>query len=192
MMNIGKKILIFFIVTFLCIFMIACGTDKEVKVQAEKVIEAINTNDMNTLESIIMGTQNIVADDALADFFTTSDSENNGLIKRIITKDSIKIKKITKDTICYEITAPHLENIFNEILEKENLLVKDFEEAIYEYIEAAPMQTVEVKVAYTYKDGIFMADYNTIEFMNAITGNLIRSYQNLIQRAIMENEEEAE
>lgn len=191
-MNIGKKILIFFIVTLLCIFMIACGTDKEVKVQAEKVIEAINTSDMNMLESIIMGTQNIVADDELADFFTTSDSENNGLIKRIITKDSIKIKKITKDTIQYEITAPHLENIFNEILEKENLLVKDFEEVIYEYIEAAPMQKVEVKVAYTYKDGIFVADYNTIEFMNAITGNLIKSYQNLIQRAIMENGEEAE
>ena len=188
----NKKILIFFIVGMTCIFMTSCGTNKEVKAQAEKIITAVEANDMNTLENIIMGTEDIAVDDELKDFFTMSEEENNGLIAKIIEKDSIKIKKIKKDTIQYEITAPQLENIFQEILEQENIYIKDFENYIYSYIESAPKQKIEVNVSYTYEDSTFTANYKTEEFMNGITGNMISSYQKLIQEVISEKEESAE
>ena len=46
---------------------------------------------------------------------------------------------------------------------------------------------IEVKVAYTYEDGVFVAHYSTQEFMDGITGNLLTAYQELIQQMIQEN-----
>lgn len=191
MYNIGKikkKLLIISLTCVLCLS--ACGTNKDVEAEAEKIVEAVGNKDMQTVESIILGTGDIVTDEELAGFFDDSGSANNGIIAKIVEQDSIKVKKITDEYIVYEITAPKLSNIFKDVMKEENLTEESFEEYIYNYIVTAEKTKIEVEVPYTYEDGVFTADYSTQEFMNGITGTLITAYQDLIQQMIQENGEE--
>lgn len=184
-----KKLMLISLVCMLCLS--ACGTtNNDVEGQAEKIIEAVENNDMKMLEKIMLGTEDFVADKELADFFEDTESANNGIIAKIVEQDSIKVKKITEEHIVYQITAPELSNIFEEVMKEENITEDNFEQYIYNYIERADKTKLEVKVPYTYEEGIFTADYSTQEFMNGITGNLITAYQELIQQMIETNSEE--
>lgn len=183
-----KKLLIISLACVLCFS--ACGTNKDVEVEAEKIVEAIVNKDMQTVEEIILGTEDLVIDEELAGFFEDSESANNGIIAKIVEQDSIRVKKITDEHIVYEITAPELSNIFEDVMKEENLTKASFEEYIYNYVAMADKTKIEVKVAYTYEDGVFVADYSTQEFMDGITGNLLTAYQELIQQMIQENGEE--
>lgn len=180
-----KKLLIVSLACGLCLS--ACGTNKEVEAEAEKIVVAVADKDMETVEAIMLGTGDFVTDEELAGFFEDSGSANNGIIAKIVEQDSIKVKKIIDEHIVYEITAPELSNIFEDVMKEENLTEQGFEEYIYNYIATAEKTKIEVKVPYTYEDGVFTADYSTQEFMNGITGNLITAYQDLIQQMIQEN-----
>ena len=177
------------VVCMLC--MVACGTNKDVEAEAEKIVQAVENKEMKNVEKIIFGARDLVADEELAEFFTDSENEGNGIISKIIEHDSIKVKKITDECIVYEITAPELSDIFNNVMKKENLTTESFEKYIYNYIATADKIKMQVEVPYTYEDGVFSADYSTQEFMNGITGNLITAYQDLIQQMIQENSRES-
>lgn len=186
--SLKKKLLFVSCVCILCLS--ACGTDKEIEKEAERIVEAVENKDMETVEAIILGTEDFVADEELAVFFEDSESGNNGIIAKIIEQDSIKVKKITDEHIVYEISAPELSNMFQDAMKEDNLTADSFKEYIYNYIVMADKTKIEVEVSYTYEDGVFTADYSTEEFMNGITGNLITAYQELIQQMIQENSEE--
>lgn len=180
-----KKLLIVGVACVLCLS--ACGVNKDVEAEAGKIVEAVENKDMKTVEAIIFGAGDLVADEELAEFFTDSESEGNGIISKIVEQDSIKVKKVTNEHIVYEITAPELSNIFNDAMKEKNLTADSFEEYIYNYIATADKTKIQVEVPYTYEDGVFTADYSTQDFMNGITGNLITAYQDLIQQMIQEN-----
>lgn len=180
-----KKLWVIGFASALCLS--ACGTDKEVEVEAAKIVEAVENKDMKAVEQMIMGTGDFIADEELAGFFTETESENNGIIAKIIAQDSIEMKKVTDEHIVYEISAPELSNIFQDVMKEENITAETFEDYIYNYIETAEKVKIEVEVPYTYENEVFTADYDTSEFMNAITGNLITAYQGLIEQMIQEN-----
>ena len=176
MYNIGKikrstkiKVLIIILPCVICLS--ACGTNKDVEAEAEKIVEAVADEDMQTVEAIILGAGDFVTDKELVDFFGDSRSANNGIIAKIVELDSIKIKKITDKHIVYEITAPELSNIFEDVMKEENLKEESFEKYIYNYIVTVEKTKIDVKVPYTYEDGVFTADYSTQNFLNGITGN---------------------
>jgi hypothetical protein len=182
-----KKIIIALISMLGCFTLISCGTNKNVKKEAEKIVKAVEENDMDTLEKIIMGTswEDIDLDEEISDFFIESYSnENDGIISKIIAK-------ITSDSITYEITSPELSSIFQDIMQDTNIQVENLEEYIYSYVEEAAVQKSEVKIAYTYENNMFKADYATDDFVSAITGNMINSYQKLIYKMIEEFNQEA-
>lgn len=164
-----------------------CGTDKNIKMQAERIVDAIENGNIKTVETIILGTEGLVVDEDLADFFLESESERTGIISKIIEQDSIKVKKVTDEHIVYEITSPELSNMFEDAMKEKNLTEDTFEGYIYNYIETANKVKIRTEIPYTYEDGVFTANYLTEEFINGITGNLITAYQELIQQMIEEN-----
>lgn len=191
MINLSKTKKQLFMICFVCVVCLSgCRTNKELEKEAKKIVEAVDNKDMETVESIILGTRDFVTDEKLAGFFEDSESANNGIIAKIVEQDSIKVEKITDEYIVYEITAPELSNIFKEVMNEENLTEDSFEEFIYNYIATAEKTKIEVKVPYIYENGVFTADYSTQEFMNGITGKLITAYQELIQQMIQEKNEE--
>lgn len=166
-----------------------CSNGNELKTSAEEVVNSINNNDMDALQKIIIGEDDLSYDEELSDFFDTENEEDSssesGIISEIVAQDSIKLKKINDSTIEYEIKAPKLENIFQDALDQ-NLEDSEIEDYLREYIRNADKEKIDVEVSYTYVDGIFKADYETEEFVNALTGNMIKSYQELVQQMIQE------
>lgn len=47
-----------------------------------------------------------------------------------------------------------------------------------------------MEIPYTYNDGIYSAEYDTEQFVNALTGNLVTAYQELMQDVQKELSEE--
>lgn len=167
----------------------ACGTDKKVEEEAQKIVRMVENNDMKSLEKLLFETNELSEDEELSDFFETEDEEtdDNGVIAKIVAHDSLKIKKITDDKIIYEINSPNLENMLQDVMANEKVTQENFEKSVYDYIESADMKKVKVDVPYTYENKLFTADYATEEFVNGITGNVMSSYQKLVQEMISEN-----
>ena len=91
-----QRVIIFIIFTIAVVCMSACGQKKDIKKYADMVAQAVNTNNMTDLQSIVMKnyTSNITSDEELADFFSDFQNENDGLIKKIIERDNVKVKNI--------------------------------------------------------------------------------------------------
>ncbi len=186
-----KKIIV---ISFLCVIGIACylvcAIQMSVKTEAKKIVVAIESRNIEMLEKVLFGMEDFTEDEEWTDFSINISNENDGVITKIIEQSFIDIKKITKDYIVYEIITPELSNIFKEIMKEENLTKDTIEKYMYEYIAKAERIKKEIKIFYSYEDGICKINYLTKEFMNGITGNLIIAYQELIQQMIQEKEGE--
>lgn len=180
-----KKMLVISFMCALCLS--ACGADDNLEAEAQIIVEAVENKDIKTVEQIILGTDEFMVDEELEDFFQDSEEGNNGIITKIIEQDAIEVKKITEEYILYEITAPDLSNMFQDVMKEENLTADSFEEYIYHYIVTTDKTQIEIEVPYTYENEEFTADYSTQEFVNGITGNLITAYQELIQQMVQEH-----
>lgn len=169
-----------------------CSNNNALEANAEEVVDCINNNDMSTLQKIVMG-NNLLSDDSLSEFFETEIEDDNpdesGIISEIIAQDSIKLKKINDNSIEYELKTPKLENIFQDALEQD-LEDDEIEDYLREYIRTADKDKCNVEVPYN--DGVFKADYATEEFVNALTGGMIKSYQELVQKMLQEMGTEVE
>lgn len=167
------------------------NTDKKVEKQANKVVDAVESKDITKLDAIINGTDEIKADEELKDFFETDTEakQKNGLMSKIIKNDTIKVKKVGKDTVTYKITAPDFSEYFTE-MKKGEVTEENIESFTDDYISNAEKVTNEVEIPYTYKDGIYSAEYDTEQFVNALTGNLVTAYQELMQDVQKELSEE--
>ena len=142
-----QRVIIFIIFTIAVVCMSACGQKKDIKKYADMVAQAVNTNNMTDLQSIVMKnyTSNITSDEELADFFSDFQNENDGLIKKIIERDNVKVKNIKDNYIIYEIDAPRLDNMFEDILNNENIGISKFNKAIYDYIDNASLYCLAIK-----------------------------------------------
>lgn len=171
-----------------------CSNNNALEANAEEVVDCINNNDMSTLQKIVME-NNLLSDDSLSEFFETEIEDDNPdeseIISEIIAQDSIKLKKINDNSIEYELKTPKLENIFQDALEQD-LEDDEIEDYFREYIRTADKDKCNVEVPYTYNDGVFKADYATEEFVNALTGGMIKSYQELVQKMLQEMGTEVE
>lgn len=176
------------IIGVLSIFtLVSCGDNENIETEAQKIVNAIENQNMMEIEQILLGTEDFVADEELSSFFQDSESENEGVIATIMERVSIKVKKITNEYITYEITVPNLSNMFRAAMNEEGLNVDNFGDFIFNYIATADTIKTKVEVSYTYEGDEVKIDYSTEAFMNALTGNMISAYQELIQLMIQEN-----
>lgn len=183
-----KKIKLF-VLLILTTFFTACGTDKKIEKQANNIVDAVENNDISELDSIINGTDELAEDEELADFFETDTEQGNGLMSKIIKHDTIEVKKVDDDAITYKITAPDLSNLFSD-MKSGNVTEENIDSFMHDYISGAKTVTNEVKVSYIYEDEKFLAEYDTEEFINALTGNMVTAYQGAIQDMQSEISEE--
>lgn len=153
------------------------------------IVDAVENNDISELDSIINGTDELAEDEELADFFETDTEQGNGMMSKIIKYDTIEVEMVGKDAITYKITAPDLSNLFSD-MKAGNVTEENIDSFMDDYISDAKMVTNEVDVSYTYEEEKFSAEYDTEEFINALTGNMVTAYQELIQDVQNEISEE--
>lgn len=185
----GKIIIAILLAVLICLifFVTNQNVDKNLRREANKIVKYINNTDIDKLQYIITGVGSVEYDTELEEYFndTEKNSEEKGLIYFIVEEEKAKIKRIDKDYIEYEIEVPDTSNIFED-MNNSDVSNEKIDKYLEEYIKNADKIKVNVKVSYTYVDGKFKADYSTEEFVNAVTGNLVTTYQQMLHEMINE------
>lgn len=167
----------------LVVLCIGCGRTKEVEKHVHDVIATIETGDMEKINEIIFGYQDVDVDYAIEG--VQEAAEYQGILGEIFKRTSITVTQIKDQQIEYEIESPDLSGIFAEILENGNVLPdKEFENYLKEYINQAESKKKNVVVPYNIVDGKIQVNYREKEFINAITGGLLESYQKVYQEMV--------
>lgn len=152
---------------------------KEIKVQALEIADAMESGDISKVTSLVFGSEELEIDEEIKkEFNQVSDTSEDGILKEIFKRNKIKVKQIEKETIEYEVEAPNMERVLQELQEQATGMTE--EEVISytkKYIEKAEKKKRTAVISYSLEGGKFDADYRNEEFINAITGGLIESYK---------------
>ena len=72
-----------------------CSNYNELRTGAEEIVNSINNNDMDVLQKLIMGEDDLSYDEELSDFFDIENegdsSSESGIISEIVAQDRIKL-----------------------------------------------------------------------------------------------------
>ena len=177
-----KKILVWLILVVGGIS--GCGHSDE-KTEAEEIVVAFNESDINAVNQNIFGNNELKVDDELLEIFD-ADEEKSGIMSKIIELDTISVKKVTDNEIIYQVEAPDMSRILEEIsLDRlDSMTEEEFEQYISDYLHDADVIVSDAAVPYTKEKGEIYTDYRTAEFINAISGGLLEAYQELYQEML--------
>lgn len=161
-----------------------CG-HSDIKTEAEEIVTAFNEADINAVNQIVFGNGDLKVNDELSEIFDT-DEQKSGIMSEIIELDTITVKKVTNSEIVYQIKAPDMSRIFEEISmdRLDNMTEEEFEQYIIDYMHDTGVVESEPSIPYTKENGEVRADYKTGEFINAISGGLLDAYQALYQEML--------
>ncbi len=155
---------------------------------ASRMVDAVNQNDLEEINKQLFYTQESLENEEVMALYESDRGDGNGIIGEIIKQDSMKLIAVEEDVVYYEITHPQLGTMLQD-LKLNDLTEEEVVKAIFSYVKKAKKITEEVEISYCYEDGLFSADYKSEEFVNALTGNMLISYQKLMQEMITEFKE---
>lgn len=106
--------------------------------------------------------------------------EDSGLISKIMKRTKIKFIKIDKDHITYEVSAPDMSHVFQDLIQDKPLSKDAYNQYMDDYIKNAPLVNTELALTYSFTGGKLEVNFGSKEFANAITGNVYKSYEDLV------------
>lgn len=183
--DIMRRIIVLVSISALIFICTGCSETKEVEEYAQETVDIVMNGEVQGINQIIFGYQEFEPDKEIAGMFMNE--REDGILGEIFKRTSMKVKSIKKDEIVYEIEAPNLRGIFDELVECDiDLSEKEFIECLKKYITQAEIKKVIVSVPYNIIDGEIKGNYQSEEFINAITGGLLEGYQEIYQKMIKE------
>lgn len=179
-----KKKILALALSIMVIGISGCG-NSDAKAEAEEIVTAFEESDIKAVNQIIFDEYDLNVDDELSEIFG-GEEEKSGIISQIIELDNITMKKVSDSEIIYEIEAPDLTNVFEEIFADGNadMTEEELEQYIISYMQNADLVKNTVSVPYTLEDGEFCVNYKTTDFMNAIMGGLLDAYRSLYEEML--------
>lgn len=181
-----KTIIIISILIVLLLALTGCnGNVKLAEVKAQEAADIIVSGDMEKINQIIFGHQNIEMDESVENILEDEKTEENGILNEVFKRCTIEIEKVTRKQIKFQINSPDLSNLVDDSKEEmgsfsEEEILKYFKS----YISEAELKTHNVAVPYTVEDDEVKINYKNKEFINAITGGFLESYQGAFQEMI--------
>ena len=180
-----KQFLIFILVNAFLVFLwFAVGNYITLSIHSREVVETINNGSLslsgvvnNDFDKLPVYVQNKLS---------RPRQENGPIIDLMLPYIRIETMKVNgflgESTVEYKVTAPNVETWLLELdassLRDEN----DFLQKLEEYIRSAPCSPRNVTINY-HADGLFrwQGNYNTPEFLDAITGGMNTAYTELYE-----------
>ena len=114
---------------------------------------------------------------------TESDkSPSNGVFTAILARTAFTPKNVEKCDIgykvTYEIEAPDLSDFIEDSTQSNAFTnLSDFSSYMFTYIANSEVKKYEVGIEYTEVNGSVVGNYQTPEFVNAVTGDLLEVYR---------------
>lgn len=170
------------IIILLC-FTSCSSIDDSLKESADTIVEAFTNGDSTAIEEMVFGIEQQQIDDEASSYFK-EDEDQNGIMSLIIKKTEVSVKKIdTKNSvIIYTVKSPDMSTIFTDLPENINSMSEsDIKKHILDRVQNGEKTNTEIKIAYVEEDGNYTINYQTPEFIDAITGGLLTAYKTAYQ-----------
>lgn len=163
-----------------------CGKQsKAVKESAQAAADAFSGGDMTEINEIIFGTKGLPLDDELSDVWEDTNKSENGILEAVFECVTVKVKKTTDTSITYEIEAPDMSNVFDDLpAGAEDMPQEELLQYIRDYAKNAGTTKSTVSLDYILIDGEPVVNYRDEAFINAVTGGLLEAYQTLYAEMI--------
>lgn len=168
--------------------LVGCGKqNKVVEKKAQEVADAFADSDMATINKIIFGINEFEIDEELTDMWGKPIESQEGVLGHIFECVAIKVKKITKSTIEYEINAPDMKNVFVDLdTNTANISEDELLQYIKDYAKNADTTETTVSLEYIVVDDELIVNYKDEAFLNAVTGELLDAYKSLYEEMMEE------
>lgn len=107
-------------------------------------------------------------------------NEDSGLISKIMKRNKVKFLKVDKEHITYEVSSPDMSHVFQDLIAAKPKSKDAYNQFMDEYVKNAPLVTTELAVTYSFSGGKLNVNFGSKEVANALTGNIFKSYEDLI------------
>lgn len=155
---------------------------------AFEIVTAFKTNDIEKINDIIFLDDKVVLDENFGVSFDDTKETNielkNGILSEIFSCVDITCDSVDSQQFVYTIESPDMSGVFDNAFELKT--ADELVEHIRDYAKKAKTVKNNVTVAYVNKQGEIIADYQTEEFINAITGGLADEYKKVYTQYINE------
>ncbi len=144
--------------------------------QFDKDENILKSKDIDKINQLVFSTP--VIPDELKEYIEPTNVDEIGIMADLLSLAEYEFISKTETTITIEIKAPNMMG-FNDYVLTENdskFTEKEIKEMILDYAKNSKTQITEVTLNYTIVNGEAIINYNTPEFLNAITGNIAESY----------------
>lgn len=148
-----------------------------VKEEAEKIVASFEHGDLLSAQELIFGCE---ANDGQDGEMTQALLSDQGSIPMVLSRSKISLLGVDSlnNTVRYKISSADLSSFFQDYIS--NGSQNNIGEYLADYLESAAIfADAEIEVAYHIVDNKVIIEYATTEFIDAITGGLISSYQQL-------------
>ena len=157
------------------------------KNSVKQIENAFNDKDFGQVSQLIFPTPvDQIAEEYGLNF--ASDEENqlnkDGILISIFNRTKVSLERVEDECIYYKVESPNMSGVFNDtqnITSQDELL-----NYMRNYVNNAEIINFEVSVPYVQGEDGVQIDYQTTEFLNAITGGLLNEYEALYMRALDE------
>lgn len=163
-----------------------CG-NKEAEAAANEAVEIFSSGNMTAINHLVFGTVDAEIDNEVTELLGKSDDSRTGILPVIFSNASMSVSKVRKESVEFEVTAPDLENLLNDLAAEGSVLEEaEMLEYIFNYIENAEAKTYKASVPYENGEDGITFDYQNEGFLNAITGGLLNAYKQAYQDVLNE------
>ena len=155
---------------------------------ASEIVIAFETDDIEKINDIIFANNKVILDENFGVSFDDTEVANtelkNGILSEIFSYVDITCDSVDSQQFVYTIESPDMSRVFDNAFE---LTTADkLVEHIRDYAKEAKTVKNNVTVTYVNNQGDIIADYQTEEFINAITGGLAEEYKKVYTQYINE------
>lgn len=184
-----KKLIILLLMAAGVFSLSGCG-NREVKDAANDAAEIFANGDIEEINYLIFGTQELELDEEVRTLLgeTDEDTQQNGVMSAVFSESTISVRRVGKETVEFEIVAPNMENVFLDFpIDNAELTEEDLLMYVEDYAAEAEAKSFIVDVPYiTSSDGEVEIDYCNEAFVNAVSGGLLDAYKQLYMDALQE------
>ena len=189
-----KRTLLLIVICVILVTLVSCGKQKpeehqeKLESNAQEVVDAFAKSDITIINEIVFQTKELETDDELKGLWEVPSDDREGALENIFKHVTVRTTETTDSTIEYEIEAPNMINVFNNI--KEDISESELLQHIKDYATNAETITTTVSVDYFLVDGKPIINYQDEKFINAVTGGLLEAYKTLYEDMMKEYAEE--
>lgn len=183
-----KKLVFMMVYTAMAILAGCAGRRAEVRAAAEKNLDSFTEGNMEEINTILFGTSGYTDTEA-GMYEDVRTKGRDGILPIIFMHSTMSVKKVGKDSIELEITAPDMEDIFEYLPDTENGYAdteKGFLEYLEDYAAAAERKKSTVWVPYSIEGERIVIEYYSEEFIRTVTGGFTDAYSRLYMDVLEE------